>query len=257
VITIQTSIPGSKVFRFENFWVAHSGFSSAISTSWAKPTHKVKSAANINAKFKRLRYDLKYWSRSISKLTICIENSNKALMEIDKIEDARPLSGPEKNFRRILKAHLAKLLEYQNAYWKRRCTIRWTKFDDENTKFFHSMATERYRRNNISALITDNGDIATAHAAKEEIIYQSFKQRLGSSDQTQMLLDLGSLIQPTPGLEDLSSPFTKEEIDTVVSSLPIDMAPGPDGFNGQFLKSCWHIIKEDIYQLFLIFMMAI
>jgi hypothetical protein len=119
VITIQTSIPGSKVFRFENFWVAHSGFLSAISASWAKPSHKGNSAANINAKFKRLRYDLKFWSKSISKLTICIENSNKALMEIDKIEDSRPLSGPEKNFRRILKAHLAKQLEYQNAYWKK------------------------------------------------------------------------------------------------------------------------------------------
>jgi hypothetical protein len=99
------------------------------------------------------------------------------------------------------------------------------------------MAIERYRRNNISALVAENGDIATSHAAKEEIIYQSFKQRLGSSDQPQMLLDLGSLIQPTPGLEDLSIPFTKEEIDAVVSSLPIDKAPGPHGFNGKFLKS--------------------
>jgi hypothetical protein len=92
-------------------------------------------------------------------------------MEIDKIEDTRPLSGPEKNFRRILKVHLTKLLEYQNAYWIKRCTIKWTKFGDENTKFFHSMATERYRRNNISTLITNNGDIATAHATKEEIIF--------------------------------------------------------------------------------------
>jgi hypothetical protein len=64
-----------------------------------------------------------------------------------------------------------------------------------------------------------------------------------------MLFDLHSLIQPTDGLEDLSVPFTKEEIDSVVKTLPIDKAPGPDGFNGQFLKSCWHIIKEDIYQL--------
>ena len=32
--------------------------------------------------------------------------------------------------------------------------------------------------------------------------------------------------------------------------MPIDKAPGPDGFNGQFLKSCWHIIKQDIYDLF-------
>jgi len=31
--------------------------------------------------------------------------------------------------------------------------------------------------------------------------------------------------------------------------MPVDKAPGPDGFNGMFLKKCWHIIKEDVYQL--------
>jgi hypothetical protein len=31
--------------------------------------------------------------------------------------------------------------------------------------------------------------------------------------------------------------------------MPADKSPGPDGFNGQFLKTCWHIIKEDIYRL--------
>jgi hypothetical protein len=74
------------------------------------------------------------------------------------------------------------LLEYQNAYWKKRCTIIWTKFGDENTKFFHSIATERHRRNYISALAAADGNIANDHAAKEEIIFQSFKERLGSSE---------------------------------------------------------------------------
>jgi hypothetical protein len=116
VITIQTTIPGSKVFRFENYWVAHSGFFDTVSASWNKPTHKNNSAANINAKFKRLRYDLKFWSKSISKLKICIENTNMALFEIDKLEDCRPLALIEQNFRKILKVHLARLLEYQNIY---------------------------------------------------------------------------------------------------------------------------------------------
>jgi len=31
--------------------------------------------------------------------------------------------------------------------------------------------------------------------------------------------------------------------------MPVDKAPGPDGFNEMFLKKCWHIIKEDVYQL--------
>jgi hypothetical protein len=64
-----------------------------------------------------------------------------------------------------------------------------------------------------------------------------------------MLFDLVDLIQPTPGLEELSIPFTKKEIDAVVQSMPLDKAPRPDGFNGQFLKTYWHVIKEDIYQL--------
>jgi hypothetical protein len=119
VVTIETSIPASKIFRFESFWVAHPGFQQVVSTSWSKPTYKQNSAANLNAKFKRLRYDLKYWSRSISKLSIYIENTNKALEEIDKLEDMRLLSVPEVNFRKILKAHLNRLLEYQNAYWKK------------------------------------------------------------------------------------------------------------------------------------------
>jgi hypothetical protein len=159
------------------------------------------------------------------------------------------LSIPEANFRRILKKHLARLLEYQNAYWKKRCTIRWTKFGDENTKFFHTIATERYRRNSIPALSAADGSLDTNHAAKEEIIFTSFKERLGTAEQPQMLFDLQTFIQPTPGLEELSSPFTKAKIDAVVKSMPIDKAPGPDGFNGQFLKSCWHIVKEDIYKL--------
>jgi hypothetical protein len=52
-------------------------------------------------------------------LKICIENTNKALLEIDKLEDCRSLTLAEQNFRKILKVHLARLLEYQNIYWKK------------------------------------------------------------------------------------------------------------------------------------------
>jgi hypothetical protein len=45
------------------------------------------------------------------------------------------------------------------------------------------------------------------------------------------------------------SPFIQEEIDVVIKHMPADKAFSPDGFNGLFLKKCWHIIKEDIYNL--------
>jgi hypothetical protein len=60
LVSIHTNIPGSKIFMFESFWTAHPGFQQIVTKSWSKPTHKSNSAANINAKFKRLRYDLKH-----------------------------------------------------------------------------------------------------------------------------------------------------------------------------------------------------
>lgn len=35
----------------------------------------------------------------------------------------------------------------------------------------------------------------------------------------------------------------------MVKSLPSDKAPGPDGFNIDFTKKCWPIIKQDFYNL--------
>lgn len=31
--------------------------------------------------------------------------------------------------------------------------------------------------------------------------------------------------------------------------MPSDKSPGPDGFNRLFRKACWHIIKDDFYEL--------
>jgi hypothetical protein len=44
-------------------------------------------------------------------------------------------------------------------------------------------------------------------------------------------------------------PFTQEEIDQIIQLLQTDKSPGPDGFNGEFLKRCWPIEAEDFYAL--------
>jgi hypothetical protein len=111
------------------------------------------------------------------------------------------------------------------------------------------MATERHRRNNISSLTTDHGSVITEHYDKNTIIYQPYKDRLGTTFQFPMLFHLASLIQPAATLEELSVSFTTHEINEVIRTMTVEKALGPDGFNGQFLKNCWHIIKEDIYKL--------
>jgi hypothetical protein len=63
-----------------------------------------------------------------------------------------------------------------------------------------------------------------------------------------MHFDLSNLIQER-FLQSIEVSFTREDIDMVVAKLPSNKAPEFDGFNGLFLKKCWHIIKENIYQL--------
>jgi hypothetical protein len=49
---------------------------------------------------------------------------------------------------------------------------------------------------------------------------------------------LNELLQPVSDLEELHSPFSNEEIDSIVMNLPLGKSPDPDGFNTNFMKKC-------------------
>lgn len=110
------------------------------------------------------------------------------------------------------------------------------------------MATISYRKNVITQLKDNSGNLVYDPATKAALIWSAFKNRMGVSSVPTMLFYLTSLITPQD-LESLALPFTHEEIDLVIKSMPIDKATGPDGFNGMFIKKCWNIIKEDFYRL--------
>lgn len=112
------------------------------------------------------------------------------------------------------------------------------------------MATERFRRNSIASLKSDDGVVVSEHQQMAGLLWSSFKNRMGTANGIDMRFDLHRLIQAVPGLESLSAPFSQEEIQAVLKDLPTDRAPGPDGFTGLFVKRCWDIIKEDFGQLF-------
>jgi hypothetical protein len=123
------------------------------------------------------------------------------------------------------------------------------KLGEENCKFFHAMATERYRRNAISSLVLPDGHVVSDHEQMAGVAWNAYKQRLGTSTDISMRFDLDRLVGRVVGLDALASQFSVEEMDGVIAKMPIDKSPGPDGFNGFFLKKCWDIIKSDFYSL--------
>lgn len=109
-------------------------------------------------------------------------------------------------------------------------------FGDENTKFFHAMATERYRKNVISQIMDDSGQMVTDHSGKSALFHQEFKSTLGISVDISMQFNLQEIVQPHDGLEILCHPFSIEEIDGIILDLPNDKALGPDCFNCLFFQ---------------------
>jgi hypothetical protein len=70
----------------------------------------------------------------------------------------------------LVKQHLAKLLEAKRLYWKQRNIARWVLFGDENTSFFHTMATYSMRRNFITSLTLEDGSEVFDHEQKVDIL---------------------------------------------------------------------------------------
>jgi hypothetical protein len=104
-----------------------------------------------------LEKGLKAWSRELSRLNTLIHNSSWVLALLDGLEEARPLSVAEKNFRGIVKTYLAKLLESKRTYWRQNAIIRFVRFGDENTKLFQATATHTPRKNQIIQLFLTMG----------------------------------------------------------------------------------------------------
>lgn len=123
------------------------------------------------------------------------------------------------------------------------------KFGDECTEFFHANASVKHRRSLITSLQDPQGNIFTSHEEKAQLPWESYKDRLGTTEFTQMHFDLDDLLNPIEDMHWLEEPFTEQEINNIVSNMPSHKSPGPDGFNTDFMKRCWPLIAQDFYNL--------
>lgn len=104
------------MFRFENFWLDHLGFLDTVKLHWDTSPSFANAARNLSMKLKQVRASLKAWSKNVSKLGKLIYNCNWVLLLMDGLEDQRALSRLERAFRKLVKSHLASLLESKGIY---------------------------------------------------------------------------------------------------------------------------------------------
>jgi hypothetical protein len=237
--------------------VAFASFLPTILELWHSASFFLQPAKDLNAKLKKVRQGLRNWSKSLSKLGKLIENCSWTLALLDGLEDQPSLCRLERNFRCLVRKHLLFLLEAKRTFWKQHSTARWVTLGDENTKFFHTLATRSFRRNYISQIRVDEDTVITDHDLIASVLYNAFKERIGVSDFVGISYDLHSnAFKERIGVSDfvgisydlhslihtvdlplLDGPFTDMDIQNDLKEMPLDHAPRPDGFNGLFIKS--------------------
>jgi hypothetical protein len=74
--------------------------------------------------------------------------------EIAKVQTVHPIN------RNIVKElelqkEYERIHEQVEIFWQQRSRVRWAQLGDRNTKFFHTSATQRWRKNRILVILEE------------------------------------------------------------------------------------------------------
>jgi hypothetical protein len=167
------------------------------------------------------------------------------------VEECRTLSDPECALREKARGALADSVARAAAVWKQRGKFKAIREGDENTKFFHAMASHRHRRNFIRVLDV-NGVPTVEHADKAAALYDFYSSMLGQAREARWDFDLARLYSNLPRAirAPLVAPFELAEIKAALGGMDRSSAPGPDGLGPSFYRTAWDHVSPDLARLF-------
>ncbi|XP_056685522.1 uncharacterized protein [Spinacia oleracea] len=199
---------GGRPFRFLNYLVEHSKFTSTIQTCKLK---------EVKISLKRLH---------IEELSGITGRINQARSELDEVQNAfQAASLPELLVKEVVCVeNLRKWLRVDEISLRQNSRIQWLQLGDSNNQFFFS--TSEILAFYEKLLGTSASSLPSIH-----IPTVRSGPRLTNSAK-----------------RDLCKDVTNEEIDLAIKGIGNDKAPGPDGLNAVFFKKSWPITKQDIYK---------
>ena len=164
-----------------------------------------------------------------------------------KIEAQR---GEDNTRLREIKSEINVLLDRKAWMWSQRSRVRWVSQGDSNTKYFHSQATQRHRKNKILGI---KDEIGTWQDQPTEIavVLVNYFQELFSSTRLNSTSSVLDQVQPVITSEmnnQLSSRFLASEVAMVLKEMASLKAPGPDDMPPHFYQHFWLLFNGDITQ---------
>lgn len=243
---------GPAPFRFENEWLNHTSFQSALEGWWSWDENQGGPGHTLMRKLWRVRRGLKSWNVNVFGGVQARKNDLKSTIErLDICEGTSTWNENMSMARRAAKLDLEHIILIENRMAAQKLRVKWAKEGDANTNFFHRILGARKSKNMIDRLHLQSGNFTEN---REEIIHEivSFFRALYTNEMVDAWDINGIDWSAIPSMEValLERDFSEEEIWAAVSACENDKAPGPDGFTFAFIKQSWSIVKPAILDFF-------
>ena len=216
-----------------------------VATGWGKSGSDHGCWQNLLEKTKSCKRELSDWNKKTFK------NAAKELSRVKRdLTDLLNQPGGIMDWERVkaLKEEAKQLWNQEEKFWGQRSRIKWLKWGDKNSRFFHATTVQRRERNRIQRIKDDNGDWKEGQEEVPQVIVDYY-QSLYTASETQNVDDcvqniLSRITKETN--EDLSRPVLDEEIKKAAFSLGALKTLGGDGLNGLFFQQHWDVVGADV-----------
>jgi hypothetical protein len=229
----------------------HKDYKKVVEETWRSQTVTGWVGFVLREKLKSIKSRLKVWSKEeFGGMDDRISSLIDEIHDLDVKSEDIGLSDVEVVTRKSKFTNLWNLLKSKEAVLFQRSRSKCLREGDANSKYFHGCVKARAKRNAILALKVGDNWLESpplVRSAVEEFFANHFlspvmvRPRLDGVNFPRLTEDdnLG-----------LTAPFSLEEIELVVKESDGNKSPGPDGFNFNFVKDSWDLLKGDIRILF-------
>lgn len=224
-------------FRFDLMWLEVPGFIEKVKEWWEAEVEEGSTSFMLGQHLKLLKEKICRWRKQeFGEIEVRKVKCLGRMEHWQQKEMVCSLNEEEKVEKRREEEEYNRLLRMEEISWRQKSRVSWLKEGDQNTKFFHKMATWRQSTNFMNRLKVEG-----------EWVYD--QDRIGDIVE-HYYIDLYNNLNPIrPILEGvtfdrieedmrrwLERPFSEEEVLSALNSMEDDKAPGLDGFPPNFLN---------------------
>ena len=140
--------------------------------------------------------------------------------------------------------------------WSLQARVNWLKVEDKNTRFFHSKASQRRRRNYIKRVFDLLGQWTTQPNQVVNTAINIYQQLFTTSNPKNLKAVLAKIPQlVTIDMNaTLTSTFTVDEVERALKQMERLKSPGPDGMPPLFYQNYWSLVGNDVKEAILLYL---